>query len=177
MSTQAALLNIKAKVDAIPAGVDSSLQRNQSSTSIRSMTPSDALSSSPPVNNGSPHTRSPQQKPLNSNSNTGSVASLVTFNKSTSPASPSVSLSAFTLPADKNEEAVPGTKERGSFEQTKGNWGNRIVLTTYPGQANVGMSHLSFCAATQGQIRFRWIGVIRFPEYEDQVIFLSCYVH
>ena len=168
---------MKARLDTIPSGVDSPLQRNQSSTSIRSMTPSDILSSSPPINNGSLNTRSPQQKPLNSSTNTGSVASLLTFNNATSPASPSVSLSAFTSPADKNEEAVPGTKETGSFGQTKGNWGNRIVLTTYPGQANVGMSHLSLRAAAQGQIHFRWIGAIPFPDYVDQVIFLSCYVY
>jgi len=38
----------------------------------------------------------------------------------------------------KKEEESSG-RERGSFELTKGNWGNRIVLTTYPGQANVGI--------------------------------------
>lgn len=146
LSTQTALLNMKAKLDTIPSALDSPFQRNPSSTSIRSMTPSDALSSSPPLA-GSPRTRSPPHRPPNGNTVTGTtpVASHLTFNKATLPASPSVSVSAFSLPADKKGEAVPGTRERGSFEGTKGNWGNRIVLTTYPGQSNVGMSLLLIC--------------------------------
>jgi hypothetical protein len=130
MSTQSALINMKTKLDTIPSALDSPFQRQPSSASIRSITPSEAVS---PV--GSPQTNSPQHRPLNGTP----VASLLTFSKQPLPASPSVSVSAFSLPADKKEEAVPGTKERGSFEQTRGNWGNRIVLTTYPGQANVGI--------------------------------------
>jgi hypothetical protein len=114
------------------SGLDTPFQRIPSSASIRSMSPSDALSTSP--GSGSPT--------KHSHSNGGHVASSLsnlTFGKSVVPPSPSVSVSAFSLPADKKEEAVTG-RERGSFatEQTRGNWGNRIVLTTYPGQANVG---------------------------------------
>lgn len=90
------------------------------------MSPTDALSSSPPLG-GSP--------PKHSNGNPA-YASIGNFSK-IHPNSPSVSVSAFALPADKKDEVTTG-RERGSFEQTRGNWGNRIVLTTYPGQANVG---------------------------------------
>lgn len=130
MSTQSALINMKTKLDTLPSALDAPFHRQPSSASIRSITPSEAVS---PV--ASPQTNSPQHRPLNG---AAPVASLLTFSKQPLPPSPSVSVSAFSLPADKKEEAVPGTKERGSFEQTRGNWGNRIVLTTYPGQANVG---------------------------------------
>ena len=130
LSTQTALLNLKTKLDTIPSGLDPPFQRNPSSTSIRSMSPSDALSSSPPFG---------YSPPKHSNGNTG-YTSIGNFSK-VLPASPSVSVSAFALPADKKDEATTtGGRERGSFEQTRGNWGNRIVLTTYPGQANVGMT-------------------------------------
>jgi len=91
------------------------------------MSPSDALSTSPP---------SPP-KPIKGSSTTSVpniIATTLNFN---SPASSSVGVSDFTLPADTKEEVVSG-KEKGSFDQTGGNWGNRIVLTTYPGQHNVG---------------------------------------
>ena len=93
------------------------------------MSPTDALSASPPGTISPP-------KPLNGNSSnaTNSVATALTFTKKAPPSSPSISVSAFPLPADKKDK----DRKRGSFEQTKGNWGNRIVLTTYPGQANVG---------------------------------------
>jgi len=90
------------------------------------MSPTDALSSSPPLGGSPP-------KPSNGNP---AYTSIGNFSKIL-PTSPSVSVSAFALPADKKDEATTG-RERGSFEQTRGNWGNRIVLTTYPGQANVG---------------------------------------
>jgi len=96
------------------------------------MSPSDALSSSPPLGHSPP-------KPSNGNTVYTSIGN---FSK-VLPTSPSVSVSAFALPADKKDEATTGGRERGNFEQTRGNWGNRIVLTTYPGQANVGMT-LSF---------------------------------
>jgi hypothetical protein len=99
------------------------------------MSPTDALSQSPPM------TASPP-KALNGKS--GIPTSSLTFAKTALPASPSMSVSAFSLPADKKEEVVTG-RERGSFEQTRGNWGNRIVLTTYPGQANVGTILLITC--------------------------------
>jgi len=118
-STQAALSNLKSKLDTIPSGLDTPFQRNTSSTSVRSMSPEDAVSMSPPW------------RPANGNS---SVPPLIT-GKSV-PASPSVSASTFALPSDKKDDS--GTREhRGSFDHSRGNWGNRIVLTTYPGQANV----------------------------------------
>ena len=133
---------MKAKLDTVPSGLDAPFQRNPSSTSIRSMFPSDVLSTSPPNTTPSPpktYNGSPL-KPYTGSTSTGST--LATSLNSFTPlsGSPSVSVSAFTLPADKKEEVVSG-KERGSFEQTRGNWGNRIVLTTYPGQSNVGIHH------------------------------------
>ena len=99
------------------------------------MTPIDILSTSPGAA-GSP--------PIVHNGN-HATASPITFTKVAIPKSPSVKASDFTLPADKKEEVVSG-RERGSFnvEQTRGNWGNRIVLTTYPGQANVGTTQTVF---------------------------------
>src|SRR5277367_5366814 len=129
LSTQTALLNLKTKLDTIPSGLDTPFQRNPSSTSIRSMSPSDVLSSSPPFSSS---------PPKHSNGNTGQT-SIGNFSKVV-PTSPSVSVSAFALPADKKDGGTPAGRERGDFEQTRGNWGNRIVLTTYPGQANVGMN-------------------------------------
>jgi hypothetical protein len=130
LSTQTALSSLKSKLDTIPSGLDAPFQRNPSSTSIRSMSPNDAVSSSPII------TASPP-KPVNGNANSGhSVASVLTYNRSPPPASPSVAASTFSLPSDKKDDSMTG--RRGSFDSTRGNWGNRIVLTTYPGQANVG---------------------------------------
>src|SRR5436309_8232630 len=120
LSTQSAILSMKSKLDTISSDLDGPFQRNPSSTSIRSMSPSDALSASPPVN------LTPPVKPLNGSHPSHTVVTALNFNKTTLPASPSVSVSAFSLPADKNDNS----SHRGSFDQTRGNWGNRIVLTT-----------------------------------------------
>lgn len=133
---------MKAKLDTIPSALDDPFQRNPSSTSIRSMSPSDVLSTSPPNTSSSPKTyEGSLAKPYSgATSSTGSALATALNSSSPFPATPSVSVSAFTLPADKKEEVVTG-RERGSFDQTRGNWGNRIVLTTYPGQSNVGTHH------------------------------------
>lgn len=128
LSTQQQFLSLKQKLDTIPSGLDSPFQRNPSSTSIRSMSPGDALSVSPPITSSPP-------KPYGTGVNTPITPSGLRFEKKPLPPSPSVSVSAFSLPSEKQDG-----RERGNFEHTRGNWGNRIVLTTYPGQANVGMS-------------------------------------
>ena len=92
------------------------------------MSPGDALSVSPPITSSPP-------KPYGTGGNTPITPSGLRFEKKPVPPSPSVSVSAFSLPSEKQDG-----RERGNFEHTRGNWGNRIVLTTYPGQANVGMS-------------------------------------
>ena len=89
------------------------------------MSPNDALSTSPPLATSPPY-------PSNGNSS----ASTLSFQKKPVPDSPSISVSAFSLPDDKKED--PYSANRVGFEHTRGNWGNRIVLTTYPGQSNVG---------------------------------------
>lgn len=132
LTTQHALQTLKNKLDGLTVS-DSPFQRIASSASIRSLSPTDILSTSPPLATSPP-------KALNGNGTPSSIS----FAKKSIPPSPSVKASDFSLPADKKEEVVSG-RERGSFsaEQTRGNWGNRIVLTTYPGQANVGMASLS----------------------------------
>lgn len=140
MSTQTALLNLKSKLETIPSGLDSPFQRNPSSTSIRSMSPGDAISRISP---------SPAKQPSNeSNTSTPTTVATALDPSNNTPNSPSLSVSVFTLPADKKEEGggSEGGRERGSFDQTRGNWGNRIVLTTYPGQANVGILYSIFTA-------------------------------
>lgn len=111
------------------------------------MTPSDALSASPITNPSPP-------KPLNG-STTSTGNTITTALNYHNIASPSVSVSTFTLPADKKEEVVSG-RERGSFDQTRGNWGNRIVLTTYPGQANVGTNPPYVTGLTIDPFPFDW---------------------
>ena len=132
---------MKAKLDTLPSGLDAPFRRNPSSTSIRSISASDVLSTPPPNTSSPPKTynESPSQ-PYSGGTSTGSALATALNSFTPRPASPSVSVSAFTLPADKKEEVVSG-RERGSFDQTRGNWGNRIVLTTYPGQSNVGTYH------------------------------------
>ena len=132
---------MKAKLDTLPSGLDTPFQRNPSSTSIRSMSPSDVLSTSPPNTSSPPKTyNGSPSKPYSGGTGTGSTLATGVNPLTPRPGSPSVSVSAFTLPADKKEEVVSG-RERGSFDQTRGNWGHRIVLTTYPGQSNVGTHH------------------------------------
>jgi hypothetical protein len=135
MSTQTTLLTLKTKLDSILSGVDTPFRRNPSSTSVRSMSPSDVLSNSPPA------TSSPPRPVSESASTPSTVTTALNFNKSPLPASPDLGVSALTLSTDKKDE-VSSAREKGSFEQTRGNWGNRIVLTTYPGQANVGSNPL-----------------------------------
>ena len=90
------------------------------------------------------------------------IATALSFNN---PVSPSVSVSGSPLPADKKEEDVSG-RERASFDQTRGNWGNRVVLTTYPGQANVGSSsNITYLneqipSHLNGEIRIRVYGAL-----------------
>ena len=128
-----ALLNLKTRLDCLPHAIDSPFQRDASSTSLRSMTPADAVTSSPFI----PPANTKAQNGA-STSPTNTTISALSLNKSSIPPSPTISASAFPLPEDKKDHAATG-RNRGSFEQTKGNWGNRIVLTTYPGQSNVGM--------------------------------------
>jgi hypothetical protein len=132
-STNTALSNLKTRLDTLPHAIDTPVQRNASSTSLRSMTPADAVAASPPLlpSNAKPHAPS---SPLSS------AVSALSLNKSSIPPSPTISAAAFPLPDDKKDHATTG-RERGSFSETRGNWGNRIVLTTYPGQSNVGMSY------------------------------------
>lgn len=131
MSTQTTLLTLKSKLDSILSGPDTPFRRNRSSTSVRSMSPVDVLSNSPPATSYTP-------KPVSEDASTpNTAAGSLNFNKSPLAGSPTFGISAPTLSADKADELTSG-RERGSFEQTRGNWGNRIVLTTYPGQANVG---------------------------------------
>ena len=130
MSTQAALLSLKSKLDTVPSGLDPPFQRNPSSVSIRSMSPSDAILTSQTTDSSPPKSLS---------GGTSSIGNTVApgLNINDPVGSPSVSVSAFPLPADKKEEIL-SDRERGSFDHTRGNWGHRIVLTTYPGQSNVG---------------------------------------
>src|SRR6266496_1133996 len=107
---------MKAKLDTITSGLDAPFQRNPSTTSIRSLSPSDVLSTSPPNTSSSPpktYNGSPP-KPYTGSTSTGGALDTALNSFTPLPGSPSVSVSAFTLPADKKEEVVSG-RERGSF--------------------------------------------------------------
>jgi hypothetical protein len=103
-------------LESVPSGTETPVQRNPSFGNIRSMTPSDVLSTSPPL-------------PSNG-------AGALVFNKKPVPDSPSSGSSELSgLSPVKKADSSP---KLPAIEQSRGNWGNRIVLTTYPGQANVG---------------------------------------
>jgi hypothetical protein len=133
VTTQQSIAALRSKLDSL-AVAENPFQRTASSASIRSLSPTDILSTSPPLTGSPP-------KAYHGHNGNSALASAISFAKKSVPESPSIKASDFTLPADKKEDGVSASpRERGSFntEQTRGNWGNRIVLTTYPGQANVG---------------------------------------
>jgi hypothetical protein len=139
-ATQQALSEIERRLELATApsggGFGHSFPRTMSSSSIRSMSPIDALSSSPPR-----QVTAPKLPSANGNSSLSSTSvTPLTLHKT---AGESGSISALSLPsAEKKDDSIT-SHHRVSFDhQARGNWGNRIVLTTYPGQANVGTLRL-----------------------------------
>jgi hypothetical protein len=113
-STQKAISSMQAKLEAPSIETP---KRIRSSSSVRSITPQDALSSSPP---GPP----------------AHFSLLSSVKKPVVPENLNVDVETF-VPSS-TEEKKDNVSLRSTFEHTKGNWGNRIVLTTYPNQSNVG---------------------------------------
>jgi hypothetical protein len=100
------------------------------------MTPQDALSSSPPT------TISPPQATSISLPNSVlsfAKKSIIPENIVPVSSSEDVDSSLFPSSTEKKGDAL----QRSTFDYTKGNWGSRIVLTTYPGQSNVGKLSLT----------------------------------